>query len=62
MLHSNFSLTKPSNLRAIIMGSRGGIKTPTNQKILTNVAVVKMKKCGKRFELACYKNKVVSWR
>jgi len=44
------------------MGSRGGIKTPTNQKLLTNVAVVKMKKCGKRFELACYKNKVVSWR
>jgi len=44
------------------MGSRGGIKTPTNQKILTNIAVVKMKKCGKRFELACYKNKVVSWR
>lgn len=38
------------------------IKTPTNQKILTNVAVVRMKKCGKRFELACYKNKVVSWR
>jgi len=44
------------------MGSRGGIKTPTNQKILTNIAVVKMKKCGKRFELACYKNKVISWR
>ena len=44
------------------MGSRGGIKTPTNQKILTNIAVVKMKKCGKRFELACYKNKVLSWR
>jgi len=40
----------------------GGIKTPTNQKLLTNVAVVKMKKCGKRFEIACYKNKVVSWR
>jgi len=43
------------------MGS-SGIKTPTNQKLLTNVAVVKMKKCGKRFEIACYKNKVVSWR
>jgi len=38
------------------------INTPTNQKLLTNVAVVRMKKCGKRFELACYKNKVVSWR
>ena len=29
---------------------------------LTNVAVVRMKKGGKRFEIACYKNKVVSWR
>jgi len=38
------------------------IKTPTNQKLLTNVAVVRMKKCGKRFEIACYKNKVISWR
>ncbi|CAP33508.1 Protein CBG15250 [Caenorhabditis briggsae] len=38
------------------------IKTPTNQKILTNVAVVRMKKTGKRFEIACYKNKVVNWR
>ncbi|VDD91035.1 unnamed protein product [Enterobius vermicularis] len=38
------------------------IQTPTNQKLLTNVAVVRMKKCGKRFEVACYKNKVVNWR
>ena len=34
------------------------INTPTNQKLLTNVAVVRMKKAGKRFEIACYKNKV----
>jgi ribosome maturation protein SDO1 len=40
----------------------GIIKTPTNQKLLTNVAVVRMKKGGKRFEIACYKNKVVNWR
>uniref|UniRef100_A0AC34GIC1 Ribosome maturation protein SDO1/SBDS N-terminal domain-containing protein n=1 Tax=Panagrolaimus sp. ES5 TaxID=591445 RepID=A0AC34GIC1_9BILA len=40
----------------------GQIKTPTNQKLLTNVAVVRMKKGGKRFEIACYKNKVVNWR
>ncbi|MFH4976108.1 hypothetical protein AB6A40_002817 [Gnathostoma spinigerum] len=40
----------------------GRIKTPTNVKLLTNVAVVRMKKCGKRFEIACYKNKVVNWR
>lgn len=40
----------------------GQIKTPTNQKLLTNVAIVRIKKCGKRFEIACYKNKVLNWR
>ncbi|KAG5898258.1 hypothetical protein JTB14_008603 [Gonioctena quinquepunctata] len=38
------------------------IFTPTNQIRLTNVAVVRIKKAGKRFEIACYRNKVVSWR
>lgn len=38
------------------------IKTPTNQQKLTNVAIVRIKKCGQRFEIACYKNKVISWR
>jgi len=38
------------------------IFTPTNQKRLTNVAVVRLKKGGKRFEIACYPNKVTSWR
>lgn len=38
------------------------IFTPTNQVKLTNVAVVRLKKSGKRFEIACYKNKVMSWR
>eukprot|EP00731_Ephydatia_muelleri_P023548 Em0015g1131a len=38
------------------------IFTPTNQIRLTNVAVVRMKRAGKRFEIACYKNKAVSWR
>jgi ribosome maturation protein SDO1 len=33
-----------------------------NQVRLTNVAIVKIKKSGKRFEIACYKNKVVNWR
>lgn len=33
------------------------IQTPTNQKLLTNVVVVRMKKNGKRFEIACYKAK-----
>ena len=44
------------------MAQKGGIKTPTNQQRLTNVAIVRMKRAGKRFEIACYKNKVVSWR
>ncbi|XP_041456608.1 ribosome maturation protein SBDS-like [Lytechinus variegatus] len=40
----------------------GTIFTPTNQIRLTNVAIVRIKKTGKRFEIACYKNKVMSWR
>eukprot|EP00727_Mastigamoeba_balamuthi_P013674 m51a1_g893 hypothetical protein (261) ;mRNA; f:18131-19334 len=38
------------------------IQTPQNQKLLTNVAVVRMKKCGNRFEIACYPNTVNQWR
>ncbi|CAM9172234.1 unnamed protein product [Lampetra planeri] len=38
------------------------IFTPTNQIRLTNVAVVRLKRAGKRFEIACYKNKVLGWR
>jgi len=38
------------------------IFTPVNQIRLTNVAVVRYKKDGKRFELACYPNKVTAWR
>jgi ribosome maturation protein SDO1 len=34
----------------------------TGQKRLTNVAVVRLKRLGKRFEIACYKNKVYDWR
>lgn len=29
---------------------------------MTNVSIVKLKKGGKRFEIACYKNKVHEWR
>lgn len=32
------------------------------QKRLTNIAVVRLKKNGLRFEIACYKNKVGDWR
>ena len=32
------------------------------QKRLTNIAVVRLKRHGIRFEIACYKNKVQDWR
>ena len=32
--------------------------TPVNQVRLTNVAYVRLNKNGKRFEIACYRNKV----
>jgi ribosome maturation protein SDO1 len=38
------------------------IFTPVNQIRLTNIAIVRLKKGGKRFEIACYPNKVTSWR
>lgn len=38
------------------------INQPSNLIKLTNVSVVRLKKEGKRFEIACYKNKVVEWR
>ncbi|KAL3943214.1 MAG: hypothetical protein SGBAC_002704 [Bacillariaceae sp.] len=38
------------------------INTPVNQVRLTNVAVVRINKGGKRFEIACYRNKVVDYR
>lgn len=38
------------------------ISQPSNQIKLTNVSLVRLKKGKKRFELACYKNKVMEWR
>mmetsp|Transcript_23004 Transcript_23004/g.53760 ORF Transcript_23004/g.53760 Transcript_23004/m.53760 type:complete len:343 (-) Transcript_23004:16-1044(-) len=38
------------------------LSQPVGQKLLTNVAIVRMKKTGVRFEIACYKNSVTSWR
>jgi len=40
----------------------GKIFTPVNQVRFTNVAVVRLKRGGKRFEIACYKNKVGEYR
>ncbi|KAF2034071.1 Shwachman-Bodian-diamond syndrome protein [Setomelanomma holmii] len=39
-----------------------GINQPSNQIKLTNVSLVRMKKGKKRFEIACYKNKVLEYR
>jgi ribosome maturation protein SDO1 len=38
------------------------ITQPVGQVRLTNVAVVRLNRTGKRFEVACYRNKVVNWR
>ena len=38
------------------------LKQPVGQKLLTNIAVVRLKKQNKKFELACYRNKVTDWR
>jgi ribosome maturation protein SDO1 len=38
------------------------IKQPGTQILLTNVVVVRLKHKGKRYELACYPNKVNAWK
>lgn len=38
------------------------ITQPVNQVRLTNVAVVRMNRHGKRFEVACYRNKILNYR
>lgn len=38
------------------------INLPVNQVRLTNVAVVRMNTHGKRFEVACYRNKIINYR
>lgn len=38
------------------------INQPASQIKLTNVSMVKMKKGKKKFEIACYQNKVQDWR
>ncbi|VEU21390.1 DEKNAAC102287 [Brettanomyces naardenensis] len=40
----------------------GKINQPSSQIRLTNVSLVRMKKGKKRFEIACYQNKVQDWR
>ena len=42
--------------------SQRRVGQPVTQVRLTNVAIVRYKCKGKRFEIACYKNKVINWR
>eukprot|EP00375_Theileria_parva_P003193 XP_765874.1 hypothetical protein [Theileria parva strain Muguga] len=39
-----------------------GLFQPTCQVRFTNVAIVRLKVKGERFEIACYKNKVFNWK
>lgn len=59
--HSTHSPTKHTHTSTPPDMSRR-IGQPVNQVRLTNVAMVRMHKGGKRFEIACYRNKVLSWR
>ncbi|KAI3398479.1 hypothetical protein diail_9160 [Diaporthe ilicicola] len=52
--------TPSSQLAAATMSRQ--INQPSNQIKLTNVSLVRLKKGKKRFEIACYKNKVLEWR
>ena len=38
------------------------LRQPVSQVPLTNVAIVRLKKSGLKFEIACYPNKVSNWR
>ncbi|KAJ1797135.1 hypothetical protein LPJ59_003331 [Coemansia sp. RSA 2399] len=40
----------------------GKIFQPSTKIRLTNVSVVRLRKGGQRFEVACYRNKVTEWR
>ena len=59
---SGFSCIRLYGGFCIELPERMSIFTPSNQIKLTNVSVVRLKKGGLRFELACYKNKVLEWR
>jgi len=49
-------------MSASLHGSYRAGFTPLTQIRLTNVAYLRFYKCGHRFEIACYRNKVLNWR
>lgn len=62
MSHEPVRLFKPQHKAFSSLSMSGRISQPVGQVRLTNVAVVRLKKNGKRFEIATYKNKVLNWR
>lgn len=58
-IHQKSPHSSPSDTTATMSRQ---INQPSNQIKLTNVSMVRLKKGKKRFELACYKNKVLEWR
>ena len=44
------------------MSTYGSVKQPVGQVRMTNVATIRLKVKGTRFEIAAYRNKVLSWR
>lgn len=57
-----FAFLKLSPCKLLLSLIMSAIFTPVNQVKLTNVAVVRLKKGGKRFEVACYKNRINDFR
>nr|CAG8487842.1 11917_t:CDS:2 [Entrophospora candida] len=69
VLQQNTFNTPKNTTNATSNYIRDGLYTPLrptglawNNRRLTNVSIVRLRKGGKRFEIACYKNKVLEWR
>ncbi|KAJ2691853.1 hypothetical protein GGH99_002122 [Coemansia sp. RSA 1285] len=60
VLQSTEAVTADEAVMRPIMG--GKIMQPSKKIRLTNVAIVRLRQSGMRFEIACYKNKVTEWR
>ncbi|KAL5077489.1 hypothetical protein RYX36_016473 [Vicia faba] len=60
-IHLHNSIIEKQKFTQNLSMSRSLVQ-PVGQKRLTNVAVVRLKKHGTRFEIACYPNTVLSWR
>ena len=62
LIISSFNLTFYITNKNYIIILTMSIFQPVGKKKLTNVSVVRYKYKGKRFELACYQNKIMNWR